>query len=489
MNIPFQFTIRMNSENSTVSLDILRELFFKWSGIEPDALIPIKGSGSNRQYFRISAGKMKAVGVYNPLIAENKAYFRLTQQFGSYGLNVPQLFEIHSDNQHYLIQFIGSQDFLSVIESILNTAPFDKQLIIKQYSRVLEDLIQFQVTAGQDMDYSVCYPVSEFTFDNYLNDLLYFRYYFLNLSGIAYSEEKLLNDFRSLSHFLMKADAAFFSYRDFQARNILLHDTSKELFYIDFQGGRKGPLQYDLASLLFQAKAQLTPEIRLELLDIYIDKLSKVINVDRDQFVKYFRGFVLVRILQTLGAYGLRGLIEKKTHFLNSIPLALNNIKWFTDHIKLEPDLPELTMVLTQLPNPSLNKIIQSMSLKINLFSFSYKKTMPEDESGNGGGFLFDCRCLPNPGRLEQYRNLTGKDLEVVQYLENEPTVHQFIDHSYALIKLAVDNYIERGFTSLSIGFGCTGGQHRSVYCSEKIYKKLKQDYMISVQLSHHCIN
>jgi len=478
----------MVNDNPLPPEEILKELFQNWSGSKALSWSPIMGSGSNRRYFRISSGEISAIGVFNQNTEENLAYFQLTRHFATHGIRVPEIYSIYPDNKHYLIRDLGDHDLLSEVLSVSRSADNSREALIRLYTGVIQDLIQIQITAGQDLDYTICHPVSEFGFDNYLNDLLYFRYYFLNLSGIGYSEEKLMRDFQKLSEYLTSAGSGFFSYRDFQARNILMEPESGKYYYIDFQGGRKGPLQYDLASLLFQAKAGLSPEMRLELINVYLEQLEKYVLIDKEVFMNHFWAFALVRMIQTLGAYGLRGIIEKKVHFLRSIPPAMNNLRWFLNNIKLKIPLDELTRVLNLLSDPAVNPISKPMNLNVNLFSFSYRKTIPTDESGNGGGFLFDCRCLPNPGRLEPYRALTGNDREVIEYLAQQPEVHQFLDYSWNLIKIAVNNYIERGFTHLSIGFGCTGGQHRSVYCARIMYQRLRSEYNISVNLTHTCI-
>jgi hypothetical protein len=320
-------------------------------------------------------------------------------------------------------------------------------------------------------------------------DLNYFKYYFLK-PHVPFHEGRMEDDFDTLTSCLGQADTGYFMYRDFQSRNIMINKGKP--FFIDYQGGRKGPLQYDVASLLFQVKADLPFKLREELLEFYINELTRYINIDQELFRQQYYGFVLIRLLQVLGAYGFRGLIEKKPHFLSSIPFALNNLQWWLNSVKLPVEIPELMVSLTKLaelekyntPAPAKGRLVVSIS------SFSYRDGIPNDPDGNGGGFVFDCRALPNPGREERYRAFNGKDQVIIDYLKNEPAVINFLSEAEKLVSSSVENYLERGFSNLSVRFGCTGGRHRSVYCTETLAGKLMEKFPgVEIMVNHLMLN
>uniref|UniRef100_UPI0035647E73 RapZ C-terminal domain-containing protein n=1 Tax=Draconibacterium sp. TaxID=1965318 RepID=UPI0035647E73 len=316
-------------------------------------------------------------------------------------------------------------------------------------------------------------------------DLNYFKYYFLKLAKIHFDEQALEDDFQLFSNYLLSASSNYFLYRDFQSRNVMLKDD--DVYFIDYQGGRLGALQYDLASLLYDGKADIPESVRAQLYDFYISELKKYMKVDEEKFSAYFKGFVLIRIMQAMGAYGFRGFYEKKEHFLKSIPYALKNLEVLLSDLRLPVDLPELTSVLKQLTHSEVLKEIgqQKSNLTVRITSFSYKKGYPEDPSGNGGGHVFDCRAINNPGRYEEYKKLSGKDMSVQEFLEQKSEIRLFIDAVKVLVDQSVKVYLERGFTHLSLGFGCTGGQHRSVYSAEKIGEYLQNNYPVNVVVVH----
>jgi len=316
-------------------------------------------------------------------------------------------------------------------------------------------------------------------------DLNYFKYYFLKLAKVSFDEQALEDDYITFCDYLLKAEGSFFMMRDFQSRNILLRQG--EPWFIDYQGGRRGPLQYDLASLLYDAKADIPQTVREELIEEYLDYLNKIISVNRTEFKQFFYGFVLIRMMQAMGAYGFRGFYEKKTHFLKSIPFALLNLNVVMKNINLPVQLPELYSVLSSLSESEVLKSLTSndTELTVSITSFSYKKGIPADPSGNGGGFVFDCRALPNPGRMIEYQHLTGKDREVINYLETYPEVEDFLKAAFTLVDQSVSAYLERKFSHLSVMFGCTGGQHRSVYSAERMAEHLKSKFPVRVVLHH----
>jgi len=356
---------------------------------------------------------------------------------------------------------------------------------IEAYRKVVAVLPRFQVEAGRDLNYRVCYPRASFDRQSIAWDLNYFKYYFLRLAGIPFNEQALEYDFGRLTKFLLGANHDYFLYRDFQSRNVMLRDG--EPFFVDYQGGRKGALQYDVASLLYDGKADLPPELRQELLDHYLDRLAGFIRIDREVFMEHYYAYVYVRILQALGAYGFRGFYERKAHFLQSVPYALKNLRWLADHVKLPVALPALMDALNGISvSEKLRGLASSAdALTVRVFSFSFHRQAPTDESGNGGGFVFDARSLPNPGREERFKPLTGKDESVMDYLNQQEAVHQYLAHVLSLVDASVNTYQRRGFTNLMVSFGCTGGQHRSVYLAEQLAKHLRGSSGVEVVVRH----
>jgi aminoglycoside/choline kinase family phosphotransferase len=356
---------------------------------------------------------------------------------------------------------------------------------IEAYRKVVAVLPRFQVEAGRDLNYKVCYPRSSFDRQSISWDLNYFKYYFLRLAGVPFNEQALEQDFSRLTKLLLSAPRDYFLYRDFQSRNVMLREG--EPYFVDYQGGRKGALQYDIASLLFDGKADLTPELRQELLDHYLNCLAGHIELDRDAFMEHYYAYVYVRILQALGAYGFRGFYERKAHFLQSVPYALKNLRWLAHHVKLPIALPALMDAFQgMLGSEKLQGLASSADdLKVRIFSFSFHQELPGDESGNGGGYIFDARSLPNPGREERFKQLTGKDAPVMEYLNQQESVHQYFSSVLSLVDGSVASYQRRGFKSLMVSFGCTGGQHRSVYLAEQLAKHLREANGVEVLVRH----
>ncbi|NVO21620.1 MAG: phosphotransferase [Bacteroidetes bacterium] len=444
----------------------------------------LPAAGSYRQYYRINGQNKNAIGVFSPDKQENKAFLGFTKHFSSCGLAVPDIYAVDESSDCYLLSDLGDLSLLQKLEEGRKNGRPDA-VTIDLYKAVIKELPRFQVEASAGLNYNLCYPVKEFDARSMRWDLNYFKYYFLRLLKIPFNEHALENDFDRLILYLLKAGTSFFMYRDFQARNILIHQGKP--WFIDYQGGRRGPLQYDLASLLFQVKADLPFDLREEMLNEYLDCLSKYHKVDRAAFISSYYGFVLIRLLQVMGAYGFRGYFERRAHFLQSIPYAIENVKWWLDNIQLEPQLPELMKALrviavTDVRTPFAS-IEQGLTVSVN--SFAYKNGAPIDYSGNGGGFVFDCRALPNPGRYEHFKSFTGKDSLVRQFLDREPLVDKFLANVYKLVDQSVLEYQRRGFSSLQVNFGCTGGQHRSVFCAEKLAKYLEEKYSLEVKLYH----
>jgi len=464
----------------------LKKLYENWAKEKVLSISPLAQSGSYRKYFRINGKEKTALGVFNPDKKENKAFITFTKHFRKKGLNVPYLYTQNIKDDIYLVEDLGNTTLFALIEKEMIDVKLPTK-IIDYYKDALNRLINFQIDGGKGLDYSVCYPRDKFDKQSILWDMNYFKYFFLKLVKIPFEEQKLEDDFKAFSEFLLSTDTKYFMYRDFQSRNILIHNN--ELYFVDYQGGRKGALQYDVASLLFQAKVNLSNETREELLSFYLEQLKNRIKVDRNEFKKYYYGYVLIRLLQTLGAYGFRGYYENKVHFLFSIPYALNNLQWLVDENHIPKRLPELSRVINSiLINHDLNKISLTESkqiLQVTINSFSYKEGQPKDFTGNGGGFVFDCRSIDNPGRYPEFKDLTGLDEEVIRYLEEKDSVKDFFNSVYSIIENSVKNYIKRDFKNLMINFGCTGGQHRSVYCAESLAKHLRENFKVSVKVNH----
>jgi hypothetical protein len=349
-----------------------------------------------------------------------------------------------------------------------------------------------QILGGADIDYEKCLTAKEFGKQAILSDLLYFKYYFLDTLKLPYDKQQLMEDFEDLSNYLTKTEYKYFMFRDFQSRNIIVKDG--EVSFIDYQGGMKGALQYDVASLLWQAKAELPDTWKENLLDFYISCIHEHLpnRINEAVFKSQYNGYVLIRLLQVLGAYGFRGLFERRAHFLTSIPLALKNLKWFLEHKKIGIIVPEMDRILSIITSEEMVKRFENIKateetpLIVKVKSFSYKKSgIPKDESENGGGFVFDCRGILNPGRFAPYKMLNGRDKEVKDFLEQQTVMPDFLNNIYNIIDISVEDYLQRGFESLVINFGCTGGQHRSVYAAEQVARHLRNKYKVKIDLEH----
>jgi aminoglycoside/choline kinase family phosphotransferase len=464
----------------------LTNLFKAWAKEGALQIIPLAQSGSYRKYFRITGNEKTAMGVFNPDKKENTAFISFTKHFNKKGLNVPRLYSHKLKENIYLIEDLGDTTLYSFIEKE-NKKDSISEKTLSIYKDALSHLVRFQLDGGKGLDYSVCYPRDKFDKQSIMWDLNYFKYYFLKLAKIPFDEQKLEDDFNSFTKLLMEADTKYFMYRDFQSRNILINNA--QLYFIDYQGGRKGALQYDLASLLFQAKINLTNDIREKLLSHYLIELQKRIKISSKEFKKHYFDYVLIRLLQTLGAYGFRGYFENKSHFLLSIPYALKNLQWLLENNHSPKKLPELNRVLASILENKELKILGIKSsdkkLKVTINSFSYKEGIPKDFSGNGGGFVFDCRSLENPGRYTEYVNSTGLDENVIDFLKDRNDVKDFLSSIYSIVDETIKKYLQRGFKNLMINFGCTGGQHRSVYCAENLARHLNEKFDLSVIVNH----
>jgi aminoglycoside/choline kinase family phosphotransferase len=467
-------------------MDVLKRLFEGHFHLPVERIQALQGDlgASGRKILRLSAGKTTAVGILYGVREENLAFLAFSRHFGRHGLPVPEIYGEDLDGGAYIEEDLGDTtlfEFLSKNRAGERIEP----AVIEAYRKVVAVLPRFQVEAGRDLDYSVCYPRGSFDRQSIAWDLNYFKYYFLRLAAIPFGEQALEDDFGRLTDFLLTAPSDYFLYRDFQSRNIMLRDGQP--YFVDYQGGRKGALQYDIASLLYDAKADLSPDVRRELMGSYLDALGSYVDLDREAFLRYYYGYVYVRIMQALGAYGFRGFYERKAHFLQSVPYALKNLRWLLHNVKLPIELPTLMDAFRSMlaSEKLLGLANEAQNLAVRVFSFSFHGGMPKDDSGNGGGFVFDGRSLPNPGREERFKALTGKDALVIEYLNQQESVHQFLAGVMSLVDASVSNYQQRGFRNLMVSFGCTGGQHRSVYLAEQVAKRLRAKNGIDVEVRH----
>jgi aminoglycoside/choline kinase family phosphotransferase len=468
-------------------MDLLQKLFEQHFHAPVERVEPLQGQlgGSGRNLIRLTSKNFRAIGILHRVREENVAFLEFSRHFRRHGLPVPEIYAEDLSHGAYLEEDLGDTTLFEFLSK--NRAGEEITLpAVEAYRQVVAVLPRFQIEAGRDLNYKVCYPRASFDRQSIAWDLNYFKYYFLRLAGIPFNEQALEDDFGRLTKFLLSAARDYFLYRDFQSRNVMLRDGQP--FFLDYQGGRKGALQYDIASLLYDAKADLTPELRQELLDHYLHKLAAFIELDRDAFMQHYYAYVYVRILQALGAYGFRGFYERKAHFLQSVPYALNNVRWLLRNVKLPVALPALMQALGRLVDSQQlqHRSNEPDNLTVRVFSFSFHRGgPPQDESGHGGGFVFDARSLPNPGREERFKLLTGKDQPVIDYLNEQKNTHRFLASVQSLLDASVSEYQRRGFKNLMVSFGCTGGQHRSVYLAEQLAKHLRSRNGLEVVVRH----
>ncbi len=459
----------------------LETLFREYTGEKLLSKDELSASGSNRRYFRIESKKTSIIGVEGTSKEENNAFIEMSEHFIKQGLAVPRVLAKSKDGLFYIQEDLGDTLLFDYIAEGRKTGVFcepEKEMLRK----TMRLLPAVQVKGAEGFDFSVCYPQPEFNERSILWDLNYFKYCFLKSTGLEFQENRLEDDFSKLSDILLRSETNTFMYRDFQSRNVMIKD--EEPYFIDFQGGRKGPLYYDVASFLWQAKANYSEELRNELLQEYLNALQEIIPIDEADFREQLKHFVLFRTLQVLGAYGFRGYFEKKPHFLQSIPFALENLRIILrNEISGYPYLLDILRQMTELRQ--FREVSVQKPLVVKMYSFSFKKGIPNDDSGNGGGFVFDCRAVNNPGKYERYAHATGLDESVIQFLEENGEILTFLDSAYQLVDASVKRYKDRGFTNLMISFGCTGGQHRSVYSAQKMAEHINEKFGVEVQLIH----
>ena len=475
-------------------INLVSQLYESWSGTEPKSVDVIQQSGSDRRYFRLYNKEGKSVIATHGLnVQENEAFIYFSGEFHKKGLNVPEVFAVSYDKTVYLQEDFGNVALMTILE--------EKGYVPEVYALFKESLYQLarlQVKGDEGLNYEKCLTNKEFGKQAIMADLLYFKFYFLDAIRKPYDKQKLMDDFDALSNYLTHTEYKYFMFRDFQSRNILvtgspLEEGKSEVHFIDYQGGMKGAPQYDVASMLWQARANLPDEWKSSLLEDYLDSFESIISdtVDRDVFLSQYNGYVLIRLLQVLGAYGFRGLFERKAHFLTSIPQALKNLKWFIENNSLGIVVPEFRKVLQLCVDEEIMQRFtpvqadESTPLTVKISSFSYKKGLPQDDTSHGGGFVFDCRGIDNPGRHVEYKEIHGRDKPVMEYLERQTRMQDYLYSVFDIVDISVEEYIKRGFDYLSVNFGCTGGQHRSVYAADALARHLRNKYKVKIELFH----
>lgn len=465
----------------------ISDLYKSWSQTPPERIELLPQSGSDRRYYRIHGKKGTVIGTHGINVAENEVFIYFSNHFKSKNLPVPEILAVSDDKNYYLQSDLGDISLLNRLEAEGLTDD-----VYALFEKSLSELAKLQVTANDGLDYTKCLTNQEFGRQAILADLLYFKYYFLDALRKPYDKQKLIDDFEALSTYLTHTEYKFFMFRDFQSRNIMVQPDNS-INFIDYQGGMKGAPQYDVASMIWQARANLPDDWKNRLLHGYMNEFEKLIghSLNRNIFESQYNGYVLIRLLQVLGAYGFRGLFERKAQFLTSIPQALFNLKWFIENQSMGIAVPEFKKILDIcVSDEIINRFTplratDETPLVVKINSFSFRKGIPADSSENGGGFVFDCRGILNPGRLTPYKTLTGRDKEVKDFLEQQTRMPEFLNSVYDVVDISVEDYIKRGFENLMISFGCTGGQHRSVYAADAVARHLRNKFKVKIELTH----
>lgn len=459
----------------------------KWQPGHKIVLESLQQAGSNRQYFRFAHNGHTYVLTYNPSnTPENNAFVEFTQHFSAKGLHVPHIVYVDEALQFYVQSDLGDESLYGQIQR----EGFSDN-VLSLFKKTCDALATLQVKGGEGLDYSHCIATRSFDKQAIYSDLLYFLYYFVRALDLPYDKNLLLNDFEMLSNYLMQEENQYFMHRDCQSRNVMIRNG--EAYFIDYQGGMQGALQYDIASLLWQARAQMPYAWRDELVGYYFDQVNLQLGgkLSRNEFLDNYDGFVLIRMLQTLGAYGFRGLFERKPHFMASIPYALKNLKWFLENKQIPLRLPALQKVLKAIVADDIMARFEAVvaspksKLEVHINSFSYKKEIPQDQHGNGGGYVFDCRGILNPGRIEQFKTQTGRDKDVQEFLLHKTNMPSFLQHVFGMVDISIEDYLKRDFAGLTVSFGCTGGQHRSVFAADSLAKYLAEKYKVKTTVRH----
>ncbi len=464
----------------------IQDVYFNWKNEAPLRVEKLPQSGSDRIYFRLFTAQETFIATYNLNVQENKTFVIFSKHFYAKQLPVPEVYCLNDEQTIYIQKDLGSESLLNKLEQNGH-----HDYVYELFKKSLQALAAIQIKGDNGLNYDVCLTAKEFGKQAILSDLLYFKYYFLDTLKLPYDKQAMMQDFDALSTYLTFTEHKYFMFRDFQSRNIIVKND--EVYFIDYQGGMKGALQYDVASLLWQAKAELSEQWKDDLLEFYIGEVEKILDtsIDKNTFISQYNGYVLIRLLQVMGAYGFRGLFERKAHFLASIPLGLANLKFFVENKRIGISTPEFDRVLKLVASDAMiekftpQQATEATPLSIIINSFSYKKSIPVDDSENGGGFVFDMRGILNPGRFDEYKTLSGKDKTVQDFLEQRTKMNEFLNSVWDLIDINIEDYLQRGFSNLMINFGCTGGQHRSVFAAEQTARHLRNKYKLKVQLNH----
>ncbi len=468
-------------------LDSMKALYKGWKAEEAASIDVLPQSGSERRYFRLHGKSGPVIGTYGANIKENETFIYFSRHFREKNLAVPEIYAVSNDKAYYLQEDFGDISLLTRLE-----AAGYCDAVYGIFKKSLQALACLHVKGDEGLDYERCLTNKEFGRQAIMADLLYFKYYFLDALRRPYDKQKLLDDFEALSNYLTHTEYKYFMFRDFQSRNILVKKDDS-VHFIDYQGGMKGAPQYDVASMLWQARANLPDEWKEKLLSDYMNAFETLISapLDRVIFRSQYNGYVLIRLLQVLGAYGFRGLFERKAQFLTSIPLALTNLKWFFNNQSPGIVVPEFHKVLDLCVSDEVIEqftplqATEQTPLVVTINSFSYRNGVPADKNGNGGGFVFDCRGILNPGRIEEFKTLHGRDKSVKDFLEQQTRMTEFLNSAFDIVDITVEDYIRRGFGSLMISFGCTGGQHRSVYAADALARHLRNKFKVKIELKH----
>ena len=468
-----------------MSEQILRPLFESYTGKKLTEILELPASGSNRRYFRLKSGQLSLIGAVGTNLQENHSFIYLANHFKEKGLKVPTVLAVSEDGSAYIQEDLGDQVLFGMVAQGRESGFYspDETALLKG---ALAQLPRIQFVGAEGLDWKNCYPQEAFDARMVDFDLNYFKYCFLKATGLEFNEVLLQDDFEKFKADLLLDDDNTFMYRDFQARNVMVK--GGEPWFIDFQGGRRGPIYYDVASFIWQARSRFPEDLKQELIATYLQALQQYKKVDEAHFHSRLRLFVLFRTMQVLGAYGFRGYFEKKPHFLASVPYALSNLRKLLQTSFTE--YPYMNDLLTKMASlPELNEIAQDHRLSVHIYSFAYKKGIPADTTGNGGGYVFDCRSVNNPGKYEYYRQFNGMDPEVIKFLEDDGEIKVFLDSVYNLVDAHVKRFMERKFTNLQVCFGCTGGQHRSVYSAEHLARHLMDKFDVKVTVTHRELN
>ena len=478
-----------------VLIDSIKNLYTQWKGEEPVSIDVLPISGSERRYFRLHAKEGSVIGTYGANVKENESFIYFSEHFHKKNLAVPEIYAVSTDRMYYLQKDFGDVSLLNCLEKDGFTQP-----VYDLFKKSLSALASLQINGDKGLDYKKCLTNKEFGKEAIMADLLYFKYYFLDALRKPYDKQKLIKDFEALSNYLTHTEYKYFMFRDFQSRNIFItnnvvseNTSHSDVHFIDYQGGMKGAPQYDVASMLWQARANLPDEWKENLLTDYMNVFEMLIDAPLDQtiFRSQYNGYVLIRLLQVLGAYGFRGLFERKAQFLTAIPLGLRNLKEFINNHSIGISLPEFRKMLDLCVGDEIiqqftpTQANENTKLVVKICSFSYRKGIPEDESANGGGFVFDCRGILNPGRIEEFKTQHGRDKAVKDYLEQQTHMLNYLNSVFDLVDTTVEDYIKRDFDSLMVSFGCTGGQHRSVYAADALARHLRNKFKVKIELKH----